>query len=56
MESQPQSPEFRNNPDNFHPWVFHVLTFVCVVMMFYVPINNFSVMSGSTPVFLGSNQ
>ena len=21
MESQPQNPEFRNNPDNFHPWV-----------------------------------
>ena len=21
MESQPQSPEFRNNPENFHPWI-----------------------------------
>ena len=21
MESQPQNPEFRNNPENFHPWV-----------------------------------
>ena len=21
MESQPQSPEFRINPENFHPWV-----------------------------------
>ena len=20
MESQPQNPEFRNNPENFHPW------------------------------------
>ena len=20
MESQPQNPEFRNNPKNFHPW------------------------------------
>ena len=22
MESQPQNPEFRNNPENFHPWRF----------------------------------
>ena len=22
MESQPQHPEFRNNPENFHPWVY----------------------------------
>ena len=21
MESQPQNPEFRNNPENFHPWM-----------------------------------
>ena len=21
MESQPQNPEFRNNPENFHPWI-----------------------------------
>ena len=20
MESQPQNPEFANNPENFHPW------------------------------------
>ena len=20
MERQPQNPEFRNNPENFHPW------------------------------------
>ena len=20
MESQPQDPEIRNNPENFHPW------------------------------------
>ena len=20
MDSQPQNPEFRNNPENFHPW------------------------------------
>ena len=23
MESQPQNPEFRNNPKNFHPYVYH---------------------------------
>ena len=21
MESQPQNPEFRINPENFHPWI-----------------------------------
>ena len=21
MESQSQNPEFRNNPENFHPWL-----------------------------------
>ena len=24
MESQPQNPEFRNNPENFHPCIFNV--------------------------------
>ena len=24
MESQPQNPEFRNNPENFHPWHCHM--------------------------------
>ena len=23
MESQPQNPEFKNNPENFHPWATH---------------------------------
>ena len=23
MGSQPQNPEFRNNPENFHPWLLH---------------------------------
>ena len=22
MESQPQNPELRNNPENFHPWIY----------------------------------
>ena len=25
MESQPQNPEFRNNPENFHPCKMHLL-------------------------------
>ena len=24
MESQPQNPEFRNNPENFHPCMYFV--------------------------------
>ena len=27
MESQPQNPEFRNNPENFHPWHRHQISF-----------------------------
>ena len=27
MESQPQNPEFRNNPENLHPWHRHQITF-----------------------------
>ena len=26
MESQPQNPEFRNNPGNFHPWYMQIFT------------------------------
>ena len=25
MERQPQNPEFRNNPENFHPWHYRRL-------------------------------
>ena len=25
MESQPQNPEFRNNPENFHPCVCQIV-------------------------------
>ena len=32
MESQPQNPEFRNNPDNFHPCK---LFFACNKLGFY---------------------
>ena len=39
MESQPQNPEFRINPENFHP---------CLID-FHIPVNIFSVMSGHFP-------
>ena len=28
MECQPQNPEFRNNPENFHPWPRHQLSLI----------------------------
>ena len=28
MESQPQNPEIRNDPENFHPWSLFVDSFV----------------------------
>ena len=31
MESQPQNPELRNNPENFHPLINHVM------FMFNIP-------------------
>ena len=27
MESQPQNPKFRINPENFHTWIIHLLWF-----------------------------
>ena len=27
MESKPQNPEFRNNPENFHSWILNVIPF-----------------------------
>ena len=35
MESQPQNPEFRNNPENFHPWYYLYSILTC-----YISINN----------------
>ena len=28
MESQPQDPEFRINPENFHPWLIGACAFM----------------------------
>ena len=32
MESQPQNPEFMNNPENFHPCVSGYVLYVCVLI------------------------
>ena len=29
MESQPQNPEFRINPENFHPWMSDLMLNAC---------------------------
>ena len=35
MESQPQNPEFRNNPENFHPWKStHILAYLVATYSF----------------------
>ena len=36
MESQPQNPEFKINPENFHTWsrLFFFCLFVCFVCLF----------------------
>ena len=32
MESQPQNPEFRINPENFHPWKYHKCKIVLMTL------------------------
>ena len=34
MESQPQNPEFRNNPENFHPWAYSKLSKISNTFLF----------------------
>ena len=47
MESRPQNPEFRNNPENFHPWVLgHIL------QNFRGPAPNLGALDYWTPVSL----
>ena len=34
MESQPQNPEFRFNPENFHPWAtFYFILYQNILML-----------------------
>ena len=32
MESQPQNPEFRINPENFHPCIRQTLIYFCLAL------------------------
>ena len=48
MESQPQNPEFRNYPENLHPCKLKI-----IVLMTYVPVNNFCHIGAGLP---GSNR
>ena len=37
MESQPQNPEFRNNPENFHPCIIttaHIYVYSTILEVF----------------------
>ena len=44
MESQPQNPEFRNNPENFHPWKYPEKSCFCNFKL--IQLNNDHVKSG----------
>ena len=41
MESQPQNPEFRNNPENFHPCISPMLFRLVVCADALCPVNIF---------------
>ena len=41
MESQPQNPEFKINPENFHPWKLQT----CLIMALSLP-KRFSLVNG----------
>ena len=41
MESQPQNPEFRNNPKKFHPWYINDENIViCICKLWYISEEN----------------
>ena len=55
MESRPKNPEFRNNPENFHPCSYS--RYYCLFgLMLYIPVNNFSVISGHFPELISTKQ
>ena len=37
MESQPQNPEFRINPENFHPCIIYIVYILHRVIMYNLP-------------------
>ena len=36
MESQHQNPEFRNNPENFHPWYYELISHLPKPLLSYI--------------------
>ena len=43
MESQPQNPEFRNNPGNFHPCISSFLKQNPFISVLYISVNVISI-------------
>ena len=42
MESQPLNPEFRKNPENFHPWISTIEGFVFPAASIIIQKSDFS--------------
>ena len=40
MESQPQNPEFRINPESFHPCIINLISAMCTYL-FHNPLSSF---------------
>ena len=40
MESQRQNPEFRNNPENFHPCIILILSLIIIPCSLYLLLKN----------------
>ena len=40
MESQPQNPVFRNNPENFHPWKYEKVMRTVYLLVRYELLDN----------------
>ena len=49
MESQPQNPDFRINPENFHPCAYHLLQYKLFVALkiFFTKCRLLQVMDGA---------
>ena len=61
MESQPQNPEFRINPENFHPWICSGIQLTRIVQLFsYLSMETYMVGSQKNPlnemVLLGTHK
>ena len=40
MESQPQNPEFRNSPENFHPCIILIISWITIPCSLYLLLKN----------------